>query len=69
MRANFREAIESYELAKNIKSDENYPDQKINEIKIKLTHIANQIKEKNQKYHDYIKSADAAFKSESWKTG
>ena len=63
----FQEAIESYELAKNIKSDENYPDQKINEIKIKLTHIANQIKEKNQKYDDYIKSADAAFKSESWK--
>ena len=63
----FQKAIESYELAKNIKSDENYPDQKINEIKIKLTHIANQIKEKNQKYDDYIKSADAAFKSESWK--
>ena len=63
----FQEAIESYELAKNIKPDENYPDQKINEIKIKLTHIANQVKEKNQKYNDYIKSADAAFKSESWK--
>ena len=30
----FQEAIESYELAKSIKKDENYPDQKINEIKI-----------------------------------
>ena len=63
----FQEAIESYELAKSIKTDENYPDQKINEIKIKLTHIANQIKEKKQKYDDMIKSADAAFQSESWK--
>ena len=63
----FQEAIESYESAKKIKSDENYPDQKINEIKIKLTHIANQVKEKKQKYDDYIKSADAAFKSENWK--
>ena len=51
----FQEAIESYELAKSIKTDENYPDQKINEIKIKLTHIANQIKEKKQKYDDLLK--------------
>ena len=66
MRVNFKKLAESYELAKNIKSDENYPDQKINEIKLSLS-IANQIKEKNQKYDDYIKSADATFKSESWK--
>ena len=62
-----QEAITSYQLAKKIKEDESYPDQKINEIKIKLTHLANQIKEKNKKVENLIKEADAAFKNKNWK--
>ena len=62
-----QEAITSYELAKKIKADESYPEQKINEIKIKLTHLANQIKEKNKKVDDLVKEADVAFKNKNWK--
>ena len=63
----YEEAITSYQSAKKIKQDETYPDQKINEIKIKLTHIANQQKESQKKYSDFIKNADASFKSQNWK--
>ena len=38
--AKFEEAITSYQSAKKIKENESYPDQKINEIKIKLNHIS-----------------------------
>ena len=65
--AKFEEALTTYQSAKKIKEDESYPDQKINEIKIKLTHIANQQKESLKKYTDYIKNADASFKSQNWK--
>ncbi len=51
------EAKSNYELAKKIKKDEDYPDQKINEITIKLNHIANQAIEKLKKYEDLIKNA------------
>ena len=63
----FDEALTSYQSAKKIKEDETYPDQKINEIKIKLTHIANQEKESQKKYLDFIKNADASFKNQNWK--
>ena len=63
----FEEALTSYQSAKKIKEDESYPDQKINEIKIKLNHIANQQKESLKKYSDFIKNADASFKSQNWK--
>ena len=65
--AKFEEALTSYQSAKKIKEDESYPDQKINEIKIKITHIANQQKESLKKYSDFIKNADASFKSQNWK--
>ena len=65
--AKFEEALTSYQSAKKIKENESYPDQKINEIKIKLTHIANQQKESLKKYSDFIKNADASFKSQNWK--
>jgi len=65
--AKFEEAITSYQSAKKIKENESYPDQKINEIKIKLNHIANQQKESIKKYSDFIKNADASFKSQNWK--
>ena len=54
-------------MAKKIKKDEDYPDQKINEITIKLNHIANQEREKLKKYEDLIKNADVNFKSQKWK--
>ena len=62
----FQEAISAYEGAKKIKENESYPDQKINDINIKLAHIANQIKEKNQKFKDFIIDADKAFKNKNW---
>ena len=65
--AKFEEALISYQSAKMIKEDESYPDQKINEINIKITHIANQQKESQKKYSDFIKNADASFKSQNWK--
>ena len=65
--AKFEEAITSYQSAKKIKEDESYPDQKINEIKIKLTHVTNQQKESIKKYSDFVKNADASFKSQNWK--
>ena len=65
--AKFEEALISYQSAKKIKEDESYPDQKINEINIKITHIANQEKELQKKYSDFIKNADASFKSQNWK--
>ena len=65
--AKFEEALLSYQSAKKIKEDESYPDQKINEINIKITHIANQQKETQKKYSDFIKNADASFKSQNWK--
>ena len=65
--AKFEEALTSYQSAKKIKENESYPDQKINEIKIKITHIANQQKESLKKYSDFIKNADASFKSQNWK--
>ena len=61
------EAKLNYELAKKIKKDEGYPDQKITEITIKLNHIANQEREKLKKYEDLIKNADINFKSQDWK--
>ena len=61
------EAKSNYELAKKIKKDEDYQDQKINEITIKLNHIANQEREKLKKYEDLIKNADVNFKSQKWK--
>ena len=64
---NFEDASLSYQAAKKIKNDESYPDQKINEIKIKLTHIANLEKESQKKYLDFIKNADGSFKSQNWK--
>ena len=60
------EAKQGYELAKKIKKDENYPDQKINEINIKLNHIANQERETLKKYEGLIKNADINFKSQEW---
>ena len=63
----FQEAITAYEAAKKIKQNESYPDQKINDIKIKLNHIANQLKEKNQKYSDLINDADKSFNNKNWK--
>ena len=62
-----QEAITSYQSAKIIKQDETYPDQKINEIKIKLTHIANQQIKSQKKYSYFVKNADASFKSHNWK--
>ena len=60
--AKFEEALISYQSAKRLKEDENYPDQKINEINVKLPHLPINKKELQKKYSDFIKNADASFK-------
>ncbi|MBN1821947.1 MAG: hypothetical protein JXR31_06100 [Prolixibacteraceae bacterium] len=59
---NFQEAIESYKSALELKPNENYPIQKIEECEAKIAEI-----QTNEKaYNEAISSADKAFKKENY---
>ena len=55
-----------YNEAKDLKSDEVYPKQKIEEINTKLNRIAQEAAAKKQRYDDMIASADNSFNNSRW---
>ena len=61
------EAIESYTKAEQIKPDESYPKQMIEDINLRIQHLASIENEKRLRYDESIKKADAAFNEQSWK--
>ena len=61
------EAIESYTKAEQIKPDESYPKQMIEDINLRKQHLASIENEKRLRYDESIKKADAAFNEQSWK--
>jgi tetratricopeptide (TPR) repeat protein len=61
------EALESYKKAKEIKTDESYPINMIDEINLKIQRSAAVEKDKRSRYDESIKSADAAFNVQNWK--
>ncbi len=63
----WQESIEAYEKAQQIKSDEIYPKQKIDDINMKLQHFAALENDKRKRYDESIKKADAAFSETNWK--
>ena len=64
---NWEDAKLAYEEAKTIKPLENYPQQMIDDISIKLLRIAADAAEKQKRYDDLIANADATFSSDNLK--
>ena len=63
----WQESIDAYKKAQEIKSDEVYPKQKIDEINMKLQHIAALENDKRKRYEESIQKGDAAFSESNWK--
>ena len=63
----WQESIDAYKKAQEIKSDEVYPKQKIDEINMKLQHIAALENDKRKRYDESIQKGDAAFSESNWK--
>ena len=63
----WQEAIDSYNKALTFKDDETYPENRINDINLKLKHLAAVEKDKKNRYDESINSANAAFNTQSWK--
>ncbi len=63
----WNEALESYKKAKLIKDDESYPSRMIDDINLKMQRLATAQKDKQNRYDESIKNADAAFKIQNWK--
>ena len=64
---NWEEAKLAYVEAKDIKPDEDYPQQMIDDIEVKLQRIAADAAEKQKRYDDLIANGDASFSGENWK--
>ena len=63
----WQEAINSFKKAKEIKNDEPYPDRMIDEINLKIQRLAALQKDKQNRFDESIKNADAAFNVQNWK--
>ena len=63
----WQESTEAYKKAQEIKPDEVYPKQKIDEINMKLQHLAAVENDKRKRYNENIQKGDAAFSENNWK--
>ena len=63
----WQESTEAYKKAQEIKPDEVYPKQRIDDINMKLQHLAAVENEKRKRYDESIQKGDAAFSENNWK--
>ena len=63
----WQESTDAYKKALEIKPDEGYPSQRIDEINLKLHHIAAIENDKRKRYDESIQKGDAAFSENNWK--